>query len=364
MRVLFLAENLTYGGVAHRFIELANDLANRGMDVTLYVYNGEIQLIKKVNKSVKCITQALENNTGDWFYRNFIYRVKCIKNINIFLQSNKYDVIISFNDMVNINVLMSKVPEKCKVIISERSDPNYNKKYLQIVKKIIFNKADGIVFQTNGARDFFGKKIKVKSAIIPNPIPNNFNVQIYNGEREDIIVSVARLWIYQKRQDVLIKAFKEITKINDSIKLVLIGDGPDQKVLEELVEQLEIKNRVVFSGVSSQVLDDIKKAKMFVLSSDFEGIPNALIEAMACGLPVVSTDCSPGGARMLIDNGKNGLLVECGEPEKLAQAIKYMLEHPKKALEMGKCAVKIVDRFNAMKIYDEWEDYIKKVVRE
>lgn len=364
MKILFIAENLTYGGVAHRFIELANALTKRDFDITLYVYNGDIQIKDKLNKEIKCVVEKFENESGLWLYRNIIYRCKCIKKINNFISKNNFDIIISFNDMVNINLLLCKEAYKSKIIISERSDPNYNKKYLQIIKKLLFKMADGIVFQTDGAKEFFGYKIKKKSAVIPNPIPS-YNIEnIHRGNPDKRIVSVARFWIYQKRQDILIKSFSRIVDKYPEYKLVLYGDGPDEKIIKELVKSLNLENNVEFAGVSNDIITSIKTASLFILTSDFEGIPNALIEAMTIGIPVISTDCSPGGAKLLIENNENGILVPCSDIDALTDAIEYMINNPEKAQKMGKKATEIATRFEKEKIYDLWMVYIKNIIKE
>lgn len=361
MKILFIAETLTYGGAARRFVELANALANRKHTVTMLLYNDVVQISNLIDKRINVIIDNIENKNMNWIIRNIFYRYKCIKLINTYVRRIDCDIVISFNDMVNINVLLSKEAAKKKRVISERCDPYYNKLYLQLIKKMIYKRANGIVFQTQGARDFFGSTLKSKNEIISNPLPSNIKFNKYNGTREKTIVSVARLWIYQKRQDVLLYAFKEFSKTHNDYTLILYGDGPDESKIYDMIKKLDLEKSVFVAGAHDNVIELIKNASVFVLSSDFEGMPNALIEAMAIGLPVVSTDCSPGGARFLINNGINGLIVERSNYLELAKAISYMIENPDESNKMGINAMQIIDLLNENKIYDDWERFLLNI---
>jgi glycosyltransferase involved in cell wall biosynthesis len=255
---------------------------------------------------------------------------------------------------------------KTKVLISERTDPNRKKgkdSFLFKVIEYLVNTADAFVFQTEGARSYYPKEVITKSIVIPNPVVNKNIPKQYQGGREKVIVNVARLTIYQKRQDVLIKAFSKVLSKYPDYRLRLYGDGPDEFVLKKLVKELNIIDNVLFMGVSHDVYNDIRKAALFVLSSDFEGIPNALLEAMSMGLPCISTDCSPGGARLLIKENENGLLVPTGDPDKLAKAMEYILSHPTEASKMSNKALEVVDEYAEGRIYAEWESFINDVCK-
>lgn len=358
MRLLFVAESLSYGGAARRFVGLANALALRNHQVEMLVYSDLIDIKDDINKRILIINDVIDYKPKDWLQRNIVYRVKAIGKINNTVNKNKYDVVISFNDMVNINLLLSRAKSKSKVLISERSDPHYNAGYLQKIKKQLYRYADGIVFQTEGAKSFFGDKLPKKIEIIPNPLPSNENFNKSKSNKQKKIVSVARLWLYQKRQDILLRAFKEFTKKHKNYELVLYGDGPDYSKIQSLIQELGISDKVSLAGAKDNIIERIKDAELFVLSSDFEGIPNALIEAMAVGLPVVSTRCSPGGAEFLITHKINGLLVERDNYKELAKAMLYMIENPTDASRMGDKAKGITDRLNEEKIYNKWEKFI------
>lgn len=358
MKLLFVTETLSYGGAARKFVDLANAMVEKGCHVELLIYGDLIDIEKSISEKIIIRHETVDYDAKNWIQRNIIYRIISIKKINKFLKNKEYDLVISFNDMVNINLLLSNATKSSKLLISERSDPNYNSKYLQKVKKRLFRKADGIVFQTEGARDFFKGNLPEKIEIIANPIPEINNVQNNKIQPNKKIVSVARLWLYQKRQDILLKAFKEVSDKYKDYQLVLYGDGQDAEKIGKLIRQLNLTEKVVLAGAKNNVLNLIQDAEFFVLSSDFEGIPNALIEAMAIGLPVISTKCSPGGAEFLIEHGKNGLLVEQSNYKELSASMIYMIENPVEALKMGENARRITKKLDPVQIYNQWETFI------
>ena len=183
-------------------------------------------------------------------------------------------------------------------------------------------------------------------------------------ERRNEIAFVARFDIQQKRQDLMIQAFAIVAKEIPDIRLAFYGEGKEMEQIRQMAESLGISDRVDFKGLVRDIPNAIRNAKMFVMTSDYEGLPNALIEAMAVGLPCVSTDCSPGGAMELIVNGENGVIVPCGDVECLAHSILEVLNDPKRADQYGKKAQEIADVLHPQKIYSQWEQYIKLVTGE
>ena len=145
---------------------------------------------------------------------------------------------------------------------------------------------------------------------------------------------------------------------------MIYGEGEKRNTLTTVVEELGIKNRVEMPGYTTDISERIKDASLFVLPSDFEGMPNALMEAMALGIPCVSTDCDGRGAAYLIKNEINGLLVPKGNVEALAIAMNRMLSDRVFAEDCGKQAHKICERLSPEIIYNQWEKFIAEVVGE
>jgi len=253
---------------------------------------------------------------------------------------------------------------KMKHIVSERNDPAHfaGRTSTRIVSRALMRLADGYVFQTDDAQSFYGGSIARRSIVIPNPLFNVEKMPISPCElNTKTIVSVGRL-NKQKNQSMLIEAYAKVYHHHPEYKLVIYGEGPERSKLEELVRSLGIQDVCELPGATSEVLEKIYCASLFVLPSDFEGMPNALMEAMALGLPCISTDCPCGGPRELIRDGENGLLVPVGDKVTLVSAMEKMINDREMALRMGKNALGIRDTHSMDVICLRWLDYFKQVV--
>ena len=145
--------------------------------------------------------------------------------------------------------------------------------------------------------------------------------------------------------------------------LKLYGTGPDMEKIKLWAEECGISDKILFMGLTKQPMKDVLKDGIFIITSDYEGIPNALLEAMASGLPCVSTDCTPGGARLLITDHENGLLAPIGDVEKLAHALCEFAENEELAIKCGNNAKFVIERFAPEKIIGQWEKYILELTK-
>ena len=279
------------------------------------------------------------------------------------------DIIISFLPEPSMRImLLKKLSKKIRdipTIISIRNNPEteYKNKFIYAVMKYLYKDVDTMVLQTKEAKEYFSKIIKneKKLVVISNPINEKFLIEKpYEGERDKIIVTVGRLE-KQKNQKLLIEAFKKVESKHTDYKLLIYGEGSLQKELQEYVDELKLADKVIFKGKKDDIEKEIFKAGIFVLSSDYEGMPNALMEAMALGLPCISTDCPCGGPRTLIDNNNNGILVKVNDSEKMAEAINFLIENKNEAQQMGKKANKIKDKCSLNKIYKKWIEVIERL---
>lgn len=357
MKILFVINCLSYGGAEKNLKLVANYLAQHGNCVQVCSLNYRPTSIK-FNDNVQ-ILELLERKGN---FLNLL-RLKYIELKNL-VKRERPDVIISFLNYANLlNVLVAK-SSRVPCIISERADP-YQKSSKWTANKItnlfqyIYTFADGAVFQTSMAKDFFAKRLQRRSIVISNPVVVPDNAPKHNYEKaEKQIVFVGRFELKQKRQDVALKAFRKVLEIHPDYKLCFYGDGQDEQKVHLIVQAMNLEKHVIFNSVSKNILSDISKAEIFLLSSDYEGIPNSLIEAMSIGLPCVSTDCSPGGARVLIEHNKNGIIVPCGDVQALANAMCYYIEHPSIAKQHGLNALNIRNKYSMDKIMESWEKYI------
>lgn len=350
---MLIIHALGYGGAGKMIAKLANALARRDdLEVIIYVEEKKgIHYPMDSRVNIYQETDFFENYYTRHFQQIFQLRRR-VKEINP-------DLIVSFQTNQNALAVLAAMGRHIPVIISERGDPYHYTNIVAKLKKWVINNADGGVFQTHKAMEYFGKKLQKRSKVIYNPCPPDIVKRPNWKDRKNEIAFVARFDIQQKRQDLMVDAFALVVPKHPEIKLVFYGIGePDMTTIKKKVEMLGLQDHVIYKGLVKKVINEIKDSKLFVLSSDYEGMPNALIEAMVAGLPCVSTDCSPGGARELIENGINGYVTPCGDVVKLAKAIGDMLDNPEKADTMGAKAQQITKILAADKIFGEWNEYI------
>ncbi len=255
-----------------------------------------------------------------------------------------------------------KLPNR--IIISERGDPKRLMKHrygYNFIKKY-YERADKIVFQTEDAKNTYPENIASKGTVIFNPIKENLPPR-YEGERNKNITTFCRI-SYQKNLPVLVKAFAEIHKAYEDYRLRIIGNtqnADDEKALKEtkeLTEKLNIGDFVDFEPFSLDVHKEIIEDAVYVNSSDYEGMSNAMLEAMAIGLPVVCTDCPIGGASAVIKNGENGLLVDVGDADGLAEAIEKVIADKDLSEKLSENAVKIKEELSLSNIARKWMELL------
>lgn len=215
-----------------------------------------------------------------------------------------------------------------RVVVSERADPYrlLKKRYGYNFIKKYYQRADALVFQTNDAKSAYPENISKKGTVIFNPI-NDKLPEPYWGEREKFVTTFCRI-SRQKNLPVLVEAFAEFHKEFNDYRLKIIGEpqnDDDIASLNEtktLADKLGIADYIDFLPFSSQVHDLIIRDAMYVNSSDYEGMSNAMLEAMAIGMPVICTDCPIGGANAVIKNNENGILTEVGNASEICDAMK------------------------------------------
>lgn len=351
MKILFLNTNIGYGGATKIMLWLAGKLAERGDNVTILTYRDASES-RDVPNGVKHIHLPLETEG-----HSVSGLMKSVRQLHRHIKTECYDWGIAFLSPSHLRLSLASIGTHTKILLSQRGDPYQNKnKPKSIMSKIqayAFNRADKYVFQTPQAMAYYSKSIQSRGVVIPNPVKPL--KRTCERKPDNRIVNVARLDINQKRQDLLIDSFNLICKDYPEVSLHFYGDGEDEARLKEMAKGNE---RIIFEGVTNDVVRDIQNARMFVLSSDFEGIPNALIEAMALGVPSISTQCSPGGAELLINDGENGLLTPCGNAISLSEAVKVFLDNSALAERCGHTAISIKDRFSENVIFHLWEDLL------
>ena len=351
---IFLYTSVLFGGGAERVLcALANNLYKNPQNEVFLIASYKLDEEYYVNKSIKkiYIDKSVENKNS----------IKQILNLRKLIKQEKPDVIISFLPEPNFKTLISSFGLKSRKIISIRNDPKveYSSKASKILCKILYPRADGIVFQTEDAKKFFSEKIQQKSEIIMNQVDERF----FETDRisEDYYVATGRLK-EQKNYDMMINSFSEFIKQCPNEKLFIYGDGTkeDENRLNSLIKNKNAENNIFIKGVSTDVPKVLSHAKGFLMTSNYEGMPNGLLEAMSVGLPCICTDCPCGGPKTVIEDGIDGFLVPVGDENEFAKALLKINSDKAYRDMLGYNAKKKSQNFKPDIVFEKWEEFIKK----
>ncbi|SDB48169.1 glycosyltransferase [Butyrivibrio sp. INlla16] len=362
MKIIFHLNSMGRGGAEHVVSILSRKFSEAGHEVivaTQWFSENEYELGEKVKRISVGLTEADDGKSriSKAFLRLSRLR-ECFKR-------EKPDLVISFCAKANFRAAFSLFGMKTPLIVSVRNNPVEDYKGHFIATKYMEKKAAGCVFQTPDAMSFFSKGLQKRSRIIFNPLDEEYlnitsDMVPAAGERSKRIVNVGRISA-QKNQLLLLKAFSKIADKYPDYTLEIYGDFQESEFLDEItafINEKGLKERVSVIEPTSKLKEKIMDAALFVLSSDFEGMPNSLIEAMAMGIPSISTDCPCGGSRLLIDSRRSGILVPVRDEEALAAAMDRVLSDNELSDKLSRNAMKITDRVQPDKICREWEEFI------
>ncbi len=369
-KLIFHIHNLSRGGAERVVVNLSGYFARDGYEVKIVTEETartEYDLpdgVERIDAGVDTGSGARRHGEKTGVVRRFLNIRQRRARLRRVLKSEAPDLVIAFGKSANYRAVPA-AKGICPVLVSVRNDPNkdytgrpnalFNRKYLY--------KADGCVFQTKEAQAFFPAVLREKSRIILNPINEKYLHVDAPETRKKVIVNVGRIAV-QKNQALLIRAFAKLGETLPGYELRIYGsdsgDGTKEQ-LDGLVREYRLENAVVFCGSSDSLEKEIPDCALFVLSSDYEGLPNALMEAMAMCMPVIATDCPCGGAAMVIKDGVNGCLVPTGDSDALASAMEKMLRDPEYAERLGTEAGKIGELANGERIYGQWKDYVEEL---
>ncbi len=359
MKILIVNQDIGYGGAEKMLVFVANALSDAGNEVVFYTFRNDC-VYQRLSPKVIHTHFGTEEKTG------FISSLKTIWSLHKFIKHGCFDVSVAFLSPAQLRLSLASIFARTKILFSHRADP-YQKSQMKglkykvagLLNSLTFRNADYYVFQTDMARDYYPEAIRKRSVVICNPINPLLRTEERSvGKIKKTIVNVARHEIKQKRQDVLIEAFNMFNQLHSDYVLELYGDGEDTEIVQRLAKS---NSNITVGGATKQVAEKIQNAAMFVLTSDYEGIPNALLEAMSLGVPCISTDCSPGGASMLIDSSEKGIVVNCGDVDALANAMAYMADNVEKAERMGQNGMYVNDEYSSIVIAKKWNELMLNI---
>lgn len=398
MRITLAINSLARGGAEKNLSIMANHWAMQGDTITILTFDEGTSApaytlrpeIKHTPLNISCSSKSTLQKVFTLMRLPFVLR-KAIK-------SSNPDVLISFMDQTNMLCLIAACNLSFPIIVAERVNPAKSsilepqmpallRRILAPLRNFLYRWAANIVVQTEDAANYFPIYLSQRVVAIPNPVlppeaqesiplaiatnPKHPSEQQPAGTKKEAntpgtyaditlqspcIIAMGRL-VPQKRFDLLINSFARITQAHPEWSLAIIGAGAELNKLKELARELGVSQKVFLPGPTANAHAVLKQAQIFVLSSDYEGFPNALCDAMACGLPVIATDCDYG-PRTIIRNSFDGILVPTDNAEALAQALEELLRFPHKRVALSEQAPAVVQRFSLEYIMMRWEKLI------
>lgn len=358
-KLMLFIPRMGNGGAERVMATIANHFVNRNNEVLLVTLT-DTDSFYDLDNRVKVVAANYKINKGNKIKRTLDITANGVKSFFYFNQQVERwnpDYVISF--LTHTNLISSVVKifnNKFNLIVSERAEPNERGIITKIATKYFYSKANYIVCQSEKVKTFFNYTAKEKLVVIENPL-NLESLPITRATtRKKKISGVGRLF-EQKNFELLINSFSDIESKFPDYELEIYGEGYLRETLQEQINGLNLQNKIFLKGIRKNVMKEIYDYELFVMPSNFEGFPNALIEAMASGLPVISTDFSTGVARDLI-NKNNGMVVPIKDREALSKAMEVILSDKNSRTTMSENNWELRDKLAPNKIMSKWEAII------
>lgn len=333
--------------------------AQRVMAVLAKHYSIDCDVIL-VNDTIVEHEYELENNI-----RRIVLKSKSnllrIKELRSIIKKENPEIVLSFLGPCNYRAIISTIGLNSKTFVSVRNDPYYE--YGCGIKKILagllFRLVDGCIFQTEDAKKYFPQSVQDKSVVIFNPVDERFFEKNWCPQREEIAV-VGRLQ-KQKNPLLALNVFMIVHKEYPDIKLVYYGDGELRTEIEAMVKKNKLNEFVSIKGNVENIEDYLSTARLFLMTSSFEGMPNALMEAMTVGIPCVATDCPCGGSRAVTNGFEDFVLVPCSnDAVSIAQKVIDILKNKEKQVLISLKERDRSQQFRPASIMQQWKEFMRK----
>ncbi|MBD1806552.1 glycosyltransferase family 4 protein [Microcoleus sp. FACHB-SPT15] len=382
MRLTLVISSLSSGGAERVMSIMANYWVAKKWKITILTFDdGTKPPFYDLDSRVCHIPLSIAGESSNLFV-GIWKNLKRIQILQSAIANSNPDAVISFMDQVNVLTLLAirfslgtitlqeppwgKRSLKIPVIVSERIDPALYSigRIWEQLRRWTYPFADHLVVQTQGALTYFSSGQQKRACIIPNPVVfptrrKNTSGGLWVGRS---LFAMGRL-TRQKGFDLLLQAFARLKDHYPEWTLTILGEGELRTELESLRESLGLSSRVHLPGVVRNPYEVLMQAEIFVMSSRFEGFPNALCEAMACGVPVISSDC-PSGPREIIRDGVDGILVPNQDVEALTAAMDRLMSDEGERKRLSSRAPEVVERFSLEKVMSIWEKLLAQVVEE
>lgn len=356
-KILFYTMIMNKGGAEQVIANLVNHFIEK-YDITLVV-NICLESEYALHSNIKYMQIDTENKKDEPIGKKVITKLsqKRTHVLKKILEEEKPDVMISFLPEPTIRMLsLKRYFPNLPMIVAVRNHPKreFNSFILKYIRDRYYKKADAILVQDKAYQSYLNKNIQDRIHVIPNFLSKEFEQYQKQAQEEDKIVTVTRLE-KQKNLPLLIRSFHALSSSFASYKLYVYGTGSQKEKLQRLIHKLHLENRVILAGRVKEIPPLIESASLFVLPSNYEGMPNVLLEAMSLSLPVITTD-STEVVSTIITNYQNGIIVPKQNEQKLTQAMEEVLRSKQLRNHLGKEASKVKNIYNKENIIALWQD--------
>lgn len=349
MRITFVTDTLQAGGAERVISILANKMRERGYEVEIICLRMH-KVFYEFNPSIK-LTFAEDFVDGGIIKKIFWLRK--------YVKQQKPSVVIAFMIAVYATTLLSLLGSKIPVIVSERIDPRKTKKWKNVLRYVVMPLIQHMVVQTEDIKSYFPAFIQKRTSIIYNPVTEKVFDKTSFVEKKKRLINIGRLY-EQKNQKMLIDAFCKVKEHFSEYELAIFGEGPLEKELQDYIRAKGLTGTVKLMGKSTNIIEELKASEIFCLSSYYEGMSNAMIEAICLGLPVVITDIS--GAKDVITDGENGYITNVNDATGFANAISKILSNEELRKHMERNNLSKANLFKTDTIVNSWIELINKMV--
>jgi|SRR5579885_2674512 len=363
MKIMLVIHSMMAGGAERVAATLVNYWTAQGEQVTLLTVASSAADFYDLDPRINRIGLDLGGPSPGW--RRFVAsNFRIIRGIRSAIRGVRPDVVLSFMDVVNLRVLLAAAGTGVPVVVEEHTDPTvYSIGSMRAaLRRLLYPRASALVVLTERIAEW-AKEIVSESSVrvIPNPVGDQFLMGRAAAQQcAHTAVAVGRL-VSEKGFDLLLRAFAQCAQTHPDWRLQIVGEGPERTNLKRLGDELGIGGRVELAGAVKETQVALQQSDLFVLSSRFEGFPMALLEAMACGLPVISFDCR-SGPREMIQDGVNGRLVPPNDVAALAAAMSQLMGSGDERARLGQRAAAAAERFRLGRIDQMWRSVFEQAL--
>lgn len=354
--IIFVTVSMGGGGTERVISILANWFCKQNISVKILTI-ADKEVAYELDQRIQIVN--ISKATGG----SLSGRLKRLFAMRRFFKQDSEAGIIAMGTVAAMFTLLAHIGLKNAVIISERNDPNRLnhkpiKKTVRLIRNILYRQAASIICQTEDVREYFPKSLIRNCRVIPNPISSTILPAIENNNRNHNIISAGRL-TEQKNHKLLIDTFCRFHMEHPEYHLIIYGQGDLEENLNEYVKQLKMEDYITIPGFCNNLYEELQNSSMYISTSNWEGISNSLIEALAFGIPTIATDCPVGGSRMFIKTMENGILVKTNDEEGLLRGMNKITEDKELAALLSRNAVEIRALLSEERIANMWLDALE-----